>query len=1187
MANPLDYTIQDPTALRYALLADEGKGLKQGGFVRHFDTGGLASLDNDQPPEGQHYEYSGDPSGSWVRFLVPNSAASTEPGEQPQTQSPLSTFGQATASALDNTVGALIPYATQMAAHLGLRTEDVLAQLGSSIFGGDYQANPERMTELANQAGSFMGQPFGKAFGVTETPGYKGETTGKVMEFIGENLDKGSDYLSSATGLPKGDVMWIANALLPKAIGTVGEIGATAAKNAVPFAKDVAQTAAGMYERGEIPGMISPNMYAVKPKGKGTWLQDLADVETEYPNAGLTQAVKQIENSLNPASITYDWLDSNHREIVRQFHDFISEHEHDSGKVVTYNDPEFLDIATKFASKKNEEIKAHNQAHPENPQTLITMPEDFKTAREAELAWLKGPGSTYITRQMGTGIQSDPLLQDIERNQWNFMGRQKMIDDFGEGATSRQNAQAIHMADPNFDINKSDIGGITANTEPGAAYENATDQIINVTNPNSLTTFNSPGTLRSLYGIDTSLPDNKLSRMPVTAPIYDFDLSSSNSPIPLLTAKLREEVLAGRIKPENINNVSAQRLANLFWEDEKKRIKDLQSDTKAYENYKLKSKDSLPGTSFDDGSKMVLFTPEEANKNPAQFIRDISVDTKDLDHCVAHSGHATGNPSYKGRYQPLVEPHTGKPPANARNPFDPREGETFGQTQYTLKVLDNESSLASLRDPQGNAQATIELENTDSGKKHITQIMGLKDGPIDSAYWPHIKQWLNEHSDEILPIRNVNTLDHIGNLIDTQEPTDLAHRLISENPQISNKKVDELVKYIEQQENDPNISREDAISRQIGRFISSDDVLQYAREHGLSLEHQLVDIPTATMEDLQEQGEVLRRIRSSLIDKYDSEHPDKRAPIKDQITKLIDIIKNTTDEIKSRIQKIKDEQDSQFREFKNQLVPEDTHIPPLITEVRQSIWDTFDRHYNHLHDVAPRETKQIFSTLKGEFNSPADAAINKNLVKQLLSYTFDAKSAADIAYDVITRDYPFMDITPGQAQKALNVIKNWTEYRAKNEDPFFQAQEEQHAHAAQQQRPTLKLFTPDVDLDAHVLPNLNVGRAHHLRDIMNEFFDTGVQTNIPADDEGFVSALSGDVGPHAILPRDAHQTIINVLTSRLSRFSTYEQLVNMIESQDRPPFSQLTDRQKSNAMNIVFDWLNVHGINHDMRYERP
>ena len=49
-------------------------------------------------------------------------------------------------------------------------------------------------------------QPIGRATGVAETPEYQENALRQAVTFVAENLDKGVDYVSEITGLPKSDV---------------------------------------------------------------------------------------------------------------------------------------------------------------------------------------------------------------------------------------------------------------------------------------------------------------------------------------------------------------------------------------------------------------------------------------------------------------------------------------------------------------------------------------------------------------------------------------------------------------------------------------------------------------------------------------------------------------------------------------------------------------------------------------------------------------------------------------------------------------------------------------------------------------------------------------------------------------------------------------------------------------------
>lgn len=52
-----------------------------------------------------------------------------------------------------------------------------------------------------------VAQPIGRMTGVAETPGYQENALREGITYIANNMDKGADFLSKATGLPKSDVV--------------------------------------------------------------------------------------------------------------------------------------------------------------------------------------------------------------------------------------------------------------------------------------------------------------------------------------------------------------------------------------------------------------------------------------------------------------------------------------------------------------------------------------------------------------------------------------------------------------------------------------------------------------------------------------------------------------------------------------------------------------------------------------------------------------------------------------------------------------------------------------------------------------------------------------------------------------------------------------------------------------------
>lgn len=122
--------------------------------------------------------------------------------------------GKGIASVLDTTIGSAIPGAVSF-----------VAQPVARLF-----TSPERAQEITQNITGAIDKPFGKAFGITEDPAYKNEASNRLMQFVGENIDKGADWISQQTGLPKADVNYYLNLAT-----TAGGVKAT--QVAAPYVK--------------------------------------------------------------------------------------------------------------------------------------------------------------------------------------------------------------------------------------------------------------------------------------------------------------------------------------------------------------------------------------------------------------------------------------------------------------------------------------------------------------------------------------------------------------------------------------------------------------------------------------------------------------------------------------------------------------------------------------------------------------------------------------------------------------------------------------------------------------------------------------------------------------------------------------------------------------------------------------
>lgn len=94
------------------------------------------------------------------------------------------------ASLADVTLGGILPAAVQTIGY-------PLARLGRS---------PEEAQAATQRIVSAVEKPFGKALGVTETPEYQQEASRQLMDFIGQNFQKGAKWIADKTGVPASDV---------------------------------------------------------------------------------------------------------------------------------------------------------------------------------------------------------------------------------------------------------------------------------------------------------------------------------------------------------------------------------------------------------------------------------------------------------------------------------------------------------------------------------------------------------------------------------------------------------------------------------------------------------------------------------------------------------------------------------------------------------------------------------------------------------------------------------------------------------------------------------------------------------------------------------------------------------------------------------------------------------------------
>jgi hypothetical protein len=185
--------------------------------------------------------------------------------------SALTQFGRSAASLADVTVGGVIPGAVQYLAY-------PFARVGRS---------PEEAQAITQGLVGAVDKPFGKAFGVSDTPEYQQEAGRQVMDFIGQNFQKGAKWISSKTGIPEADVeSYLATATL------------TAPKVVPPVVKAVKQAVAPAVEKAKI-GLQMP-FEPMLQKGRE---RRSAESYAKAPQLDAIAEAQRLKLALNPVDI--------------------------------------------------------------------------------------------------------------------------------------------------------------------------------------------------------------------------------------------------------------------------------------------------------------------------------------------------------------------------------------------------------------------------------------------------------------------------------------------------------------------------------------------------------------------------------------------------------------------------------------------------------------------------------------------------------------------------------------------------------------------------------------------------------------------------------------------------------------------------------------------------------------------
>ena len=199
-------------------------------------------------------------------------------------QQPTNSLGQllrSAASLADVTVGGVLPAAAQMVGY-------PLARVGRS---------PEEAQAATQRIVSAVDKPFGKMAGVTETPEYQGEAGRQIMDFIGENFQKGAKWIADKTGIPASDIE-----------SYMASLGVAAPAIARPVARTVQEVSAPLVEKAVI-GAKLPLEPMLQARRERLSAEDYArgpqiDAAKEAQRLGIALSPEDIQSTIGTRAIS-------------------------------------------------------------------------------------------------------------------------------------------------------------------------------------------------------------------------------------------------------------------------------------------------------------------------------------------------------------------------------------------------------------------------------------------------------------------------------------------------------------------------------------------------------------------------------------------------------------------------------------------------------------------------------------------------------------------------------------------------------------------------------------------------------------------------------------------------------------------------------------------------------------------
>ena len=838
-------------------------------------------------------------------------------------------------------------------------------------------------------------------------------------------------------------------------------------------------------------------MYAVKPKG-GNWPTNLGSTNPLKEQGSLGEHLSKVQYS-DPLAVFQQQLEKHYargidnRQLVHDWEDYRTKR---IGSALNPNSPDsYLSneelakkIADEFAEAYNAGTIGSADIEPTNKK-LYTASQIAETLPHYN-SWVMGPFQKYITNQMGTGLATDPLLQAVNESGMpphEIFGQDVPRDWEVESITKRADQRREDFPDKLFgysdtpekqaSLQNSPIGKITATTPEGIAYENALDASLYAKAPYS-------------FKADAGYP--VVAKLDRDTLISDFLTEpESRAGFKEIRKKVFQDLLAGNLDPTKLSNVTPATVTRQMIKDKMAQFKEQQLNKKLAKEWAPKRIAEMPADmQFDDGSKMVLITPEMAKTNENLTARDLGQITIDLNQCIGAGCHATQD--YPG-HGPYIVPHTGKPP---------RGKVEYDKYGYMRRLKDGQIEIASLKDPQGESQATIELKfegkaldtanlllkrhreikewlsenapdrlskymddfsidgmsdrvinnlwdvpgfdefigslNT-SRKKSIEQIKGIDNGEIIPEYSEHLRAWLNENADTLTNVRDLKNVPNVHDLNDHYVALD---KLTADHKDWSIEAAEKLF-----HEADDN--------KLLPRFFNAEQFEELANKMGVNLMEDPIHTNERSSAALEK---AYQKVSQQIVDTFEDAYVQEAFSNGDNpaLTAILREIQERplgyglgdfSPAIRQQvIEKLRNEalhgHPRNLENIAQGFEAEPEQNPPLhrhqqyqLEALRQNMDSFFDGQEHNL----PEDMIEPFATdtriLMG--NRRPEAALPTGLHREIVGWLLDMdNNTANIrrAIDALQNEpVRTLDLTEAQAENILNMLISWTEWYPLNE----------------------------------------------------------------------------------------------------------------------------------------------------------